>query len=604
MNWICRTCTFVNENENFLTCSICNTLRQETQKKDLNEETSPLEEIPKGLMDVSDGEFSSNSTHETADSDSLEGLIKVPKNFKSPNKPNNENEKEKEISKKVISPPRPYGFLNSICNKVRSLISREPADGYQGNNNKVKIKLKIPIPRDLSPDKDGIHQKVLEKYSIKNIDAKQKNEKQKYVSKKTKKRKRERQEKRKHEQQKQTHSDYSSNNVFSAPRLTHHVNIGILPPPVINPNSKFRCLDCWNEFFDMSKCSKHLASTMHMDFAASVDLDRFCTIDNQTQSLLAHIKEHKNRQSSKRLHQPPLKKRKLNNQQQPPFKLSSSSSEIKNNQNLKLPLHYQQKHHPYQQQQNNPYQQQPPSYHQNQPPLVIPQMSLSKNLRPHVPPFRPSFLPPHHKPIHQKRPLVVSNKQKNSEKLRKKKNEKNKKLVSRPPPLGVAILNDIQDKAKNGQLNHIVLVDLDNWGCFFKKLPVNFPPGFQRTFILGFHNGNFHVPKRHCPGFTQFTNFQRRGYVELKKCCMRKDSADFNICVRLGQLDILLGIHIPISVLSGDCGFKQIESSDTRRDMYWVCPREYKNGKGCSKNIDDDVVFATLLSIGDQRATF
>lgn len=170
------------------------------------------------------------------------------------------------------------------------------------------------------------------------------------------------------------------------------------------------------------------------------------------------------------------------------------------------------------------------------------------------------------------------------------KTKNNYSSIEQMPPYGVKILNQFDKLRKDGKISHVILVDLDNWGCFFKRIRNTLPEG---TFVSGYHNGStFKTPTKGKPGFAAYEDLREKGMLEIQRCQQRKDAADFNICIRAGQLDILLGVHIPISVLSGDHGFEQIKDSGTRHKFYVVDPR----------SADPDVTYAKLLSIGEQSS--
>lgn len=169
------------------------------------------------------------------------------------------------------------------------------------------------------------------------------------------------------------------------------------------------------------------------------------------------------------------------------------------------------------------------------------------------------------------------------------KTSKKRSSIEKVPSYGVKILDQFDQLNKDGKISHVILVDLDNWGCFFKRIPGMLPEG---TFVSGYHNGTTFKTISHGKPFAAYNDLIKKGMLEIKVCSRRKDAADFNICIRAGQLDILIGVHIPISVLSGDHGFEQIKDSGTRHEFYVVDPK-------CS---DDDITYAKLVSIGEQNS--
>ncbi|EDO31335.1 predicted protein [Nematostella vectensis] len=136
-------------------------------------------------------------------------------------------------------------------------------------------------------------------------------------------------------------------------------------------------------------------------------------------------------------------------------------------------------------------------------------------------------------------------------------------------------------------MRHIVLVDIDNWkGIFKSDLPFS-----QRTFVWGFWSGNtsWDPPK----GSALFQELENHNCFYLHpKCSGSKDAADFALCAQAYKLDIMLPKSIPFTVLSGDCGFQELQNQLSRcnREIHLVNPHH--------KTVD--TVFALCNSIADK----
>ncbi|XP_006272205.2 E3 SUMO-protein ligase ZNF451 [Alligator mississippiensis] len=136
-------------------------------------------------------------------------------------------------------------------------------------------------------------------------------------------------------------------------------------------------------------------------------------------------------------------------------------------------------------------------------------------------------------------------------------------------------------------MTHIVLVDLDNWGSFFTRLPASLNQG---TFIWGFQGGcsNWKPPDK-CKIFDYLNKI---GCFFLHpRCGTRREAADFALCMQAGRLDEHLPKQIPFTVLSGDQSFLELEKQFklTHRSAHILNPH----------HIDGDMMCALLNSISD-----
>jgi len=168
-------------------------------------------------------------------------------------------------------------------------------------------------------------------------------------------------------------------------------------------------------------------------------------------------------------------------------------------------------------------------------------------------------------------------------------------------------LERVQEIERRGKLVHVILLDLDNWHSFFEGMErlrdeykKSFPKG---TFLCGYSNGfEFQEPTKNEPGFKLLNDLREDpdGGVIIETCLSRKDAADFAICVRFGQLDQVLGVQIPITILSGDGGFNELARCNKRREVYIVNPI-IKNASKEDKAQQDLILYTRLISIGDQH---
>ncbi|XP_058881002.1 E3 SUMO-protein ligase ZNF451-like isoform X3 [Acipenser ruthenus] len=127
---------------------------------------------------------------------------------------------------------------------------------------------------------------------------------------------------------------------------------------------------------------------------------------------------------------------------------------------------------------------------------------------------------------------------------------------------------------------HIVFVDLDNWPCFFSRLP-----GYlnQGIFVWGFQGGkNIWRAPDGCKVYNYLVN---TGCFFLHpRCSDRKDAADFAICVHAGRLDEQLPKHIQFTILSGDKGFHELELQflKTMRTAHILNPHQLEGEMMCA----------------------
>jgi len=170
------------------------------------------------------------------------------------------------------------------------------------------------------------------------------------------------------------------------------------------------------------------------------------------------------------------------------------------------------------------------------------------------------------------------------------------------------VLEKLKHLDGQGKLNHIILVDLDNWTHFFPRLEkaqVNFPQG---TFILGFHHryANFKLPERREQGGYSVVRKLKddpNGGINIRVCQKKKDAADFAICIRFGQLDQAMGILTPITILSGDKGFEELKQAPKRRKIYIVNPHDRSLLLDAQQQFSKDVlIWAKLVSISEQSS--
>ena len=181
--------------------------------------------------------------------------------------------------------------------------------------------------------------------------------------------------------------------------------------------------------------------------------------------------------------------------------------------------------------------------------------------------------------------------------------EQNKRQCLRPGtapvssnPQTSAVSSSVTPPANSQNLNlpslenlstfsHIIFIDLDNWGKFF-KISYPLPP---KIFVWGFCGGNYTDTKKISGNFRALLREKR--FFQHPKCGRFKNAADFALCVQAARMDLQLPIHIPFTVLSGDKGFCELQNQlrCSARKMYIVDPHSE----------DLDILQGIIASIGD-----
>jgi hypothetical protein len=93
------------------------------------------------------------------------------------------------------------------------------------------------------------------------------------------------------------------------------------------------------------------------------------------------------------------------------------------------------------------------------------------------------------------------------------------------------------------RMTHIIFVDLDNWGCFFSKLPPGYKfPSF--TFVYGVYGGDTQWTESsqlettrsqaHIPAFSELKSSRR--FKLHNKCLHKKNATDFAVSFQVGLL--------------------------------------------------------------------
>jgi len=134
--------------------------------------------------------------------------------------------------------------------------------------------------------------------------------------------------------------------------------------------------------------------------------------------------------------------------------------------------------------------------------------------------------------------------------------------------------------------NHLIYLDIDNWGNFFQKLPGNLPSG---TLVQGFLGGKtaFREPNRN----SIFKALRKQGGWKLhKRCGTTKNAADFAIAVQLGKDDERFPESVPFTIVSGDRGFGELLTrTNPKRKVNLLDPHRK----------DFELTFALLVSMSD-----
>ena len=135
---------------------------------------------------------------------------------------------------------------------------------------------------------------------------------------------------------------------------------------------------------------------------------------------------------------------------------------------------------------------------------------------------------------------------------------------------------------------HILFVDLDNWGKFF-ELPYLLP----NVFVWGFCGGAYNMKKYKNAPPLYHKLVQEKRFFNHPKCGKSKNAADFALCVQAARLDLILPVHIPFTVLSGDKGFDELrmQLASSARKIHLVDPHQIAG---------PDLLNGILNSIGEQ----
>ncbi|XP_028395303.1 uncharacterized protein LOC114519377 [Dendronephthya gigantea] len=132
---------------------------------------------------------------------------------------------------------------------------------------------------------------------------------------------------------------------------------------------------------------------------------------------------------------------------------------------------------------------------------------------------------------------------------------------------------------------HILFIDLDNWGRFL-SLP---HPLHPKLFVLGFCGGDYTEKKSSWSRHLRKLMEEKRFYKH-PKCGKGKNAADIALCIHAGRLDLQLPKHIPFTVLSGDRDFRELKEqlSLFQRQVNLIDPHQE----------DETKLYKTLSMIG------
>lgn len=139
-------------------------------------------------------------------------------------------------------------------------------------------------------------------------------------------------------------------------------------------------------------------------------------------------------------------------------------------------------------------------------------------------------------------------------------------------------------------MNQIIFLDLDNWPCFFRKLPFPLP---DLTFVWAFYGGKTFWNEPNC---NTYDALKEKGNFHLnKKSGRTKDAADFALVLHVGKMDERLPKHIPFTILSGDKGFLEIENQmkTSKRHAKVIDPHQ-------AQKESYDFLYVLLKSVGDK----
>ncbi|KAI0986999.1 hypothetical protein GJ496_009016 [Pomphorhynchus laevis] len=100
--------------------------------------------------------------------------------------------------------------------------------------------------------------------------------------------------------------------------------------------------------------------------------------------------------------------------------------------------------------------------------------------------------------------------------------------------------------------NHIVLVDLDNWGCFFRRL---FGLLDAKTKIEVFAIKKFELARDR----QIIKNDRNNENIIIRQTISRlKNTTDYSLCLRIGQLHEQISEKDKITIISGDKDFVEV----------------------------------------------
>lgn len=159
-------------------------------------------------------------------------------------------------------------------------------------------------------------------------------------------------------------------------------------------------------------------------------------------------------------------------------------------------------------------------------------------------------------------------------------------------PLEPLSLSPISDENLQ-RMRNIIFLDLDNYACFFQRLPRPLP---ELNFIWGFFGGTrVWTEPRRCYVFDQM---KRRGQFFLnEKCGSTKDATDFAIVLTVGKLHERLPHGIAFTILSGDRGFceveRQIDKMNTERKAVVINPH-------LAQRFSQDLMYTMVTSVTDK----
>jgi len=134
------------------------------------------------------------------------------------------------------------------------------------------------------------------------------------------------------------------------------------------------------------------------------------------------------------------------------------------------------------------------------------------------------------------------------------------------------------------ECSHILLVDVENFNIL-KKMTEIPPDTFVHLFFGCTKYDLFSIR-----GAPLYQKLESSGCVQITKCGTTVNAADFALSMRLGELNLILDQHVPITILSGDRGFIELfnQMKKTGRRLTLIDPHY----------IPSDVLHNILSSIG------